>query len=156
MDNNDILRRIRYMLDLRDSKMIKLFGLADFTVTRAEVSDWLKKEDDPDFQKLTDKLLAIFLNGLIVEKRGKRDGEKPVPEEELTNNIVFKKLKIAFDLKTEDIIEVFSSVSVTISAHELSAFMRNPRQSQYRLCNDQYLRNFLNGLQLKYRKSEAV
>ncbi|MDO9511427.1 MAG: DUF1456 family protein [Bacteroidales bacterium] len=156
MDNNDILRRVRYMLDLSDSKMIKLFGLADYTASRAEVSDWLKKDDDPAYQKLSDNLLAIFLNGLIVDKRGKREGDQPVPEEELTNNIVFKKLKIAFDMKADDIIEVFSSVDVTISAHELSAFMRNPKQSQYRLCNDQYLRNFINGLQLKYRKSEEA
>ena len=72
MKNNDILRRIRYTFDFSDDKMIAIFAKADEIVTRAQVSDWLKKEDDPDFRSLHDKHLAIFLNGLINDQRGKR------------------------------------------------------------------------------------
>ncbi len=151
MTNNDILRRIRYTFDFNDFKMIELFGLADLEVTRSMVSNWLKAEDELSYQKLLDKELAIFLNGLIIHNRGKRDDKAPVIEEYLDNNMVLKKLKIALNLKTDDILAVFKLIGKNIGSHELSAFFRNPKQSQYRQCNDQYLRQFLSGLQKKYR-----
>ena len=151
MTNNDILRRIRYTFDLSDSKMIAIFGAADHPVTRAQISDWLKKEDDPAYTHCRDMELAIFLNGLINDKRGKKEGPQPKPENRLTNNIVFRKLKIALDLKAEDILEILKLADVVISKHELSAFFRKPDHKHYRLCKDQILRRFLYGVQLKYR-----
>ena len=151
MKNNDILRRLRYAFDFNDSKMISLFRLGGEEVTREEISDWLKKEDDPTFKSLHDIKLAVFLNGLINDRRGKKDGNQPKPENELNNNIIFRKLKIALNLKEEDILAIFSLVSMNISKHEISAFFRSPEQNQYRLCKDQILRNFIQGLQLKYR-----
>ena len=79
--------------------MIAIFGLANHEVTREQISVWLKKDDDPAFQKCSDTQLAIFLYGLINDKRGKKEGPQPDPEQLLTNNIVFRKLKIALDLK---------------------------------------------------------
>lgn len=152
MNNNDILRRIRYTFDFNDSKMIELFGLADYQVNRAQISDWLKKEDDPAFIKINDNQLAIFLNGLIINNRGKKEGEHPIAENRLNNNIILRKLKIALNLKDDDIIDIMSLVDLRIGKHELSAFFRNPNQSQYRTCHDQFLRNFLLGLQIKYHK----
>ena len=151
MTNNDILRRLRYTFDFDDSKMIALFGLADLEVTRGQVSDWLKKEDDPAYQNCTDTQLAIFLNGLINDKRGKKEGPQPEPENCLTNNIIFRKLKIALDLKTDDILEMMKLVNLRMSKHELSAFFRRPDHKHYRKCKDQILRNFLKSVQLKYR-----
>jgi uncharacterized protein YehS (DUF1456 family) len=153
MDNNDILRRIRYTFDFDDSTMIALFHLADHEVTRATVSNWLKKEDDRAFQKMTDQQLAIFLNGLINDKRGKREGPQPVPENRLNNNLILKKLKIALNLKTDDIIALFELVGKKISMGELNAFLRNPKQGKYQVCNDQYMRHFLDGLQMKHRNT---
>lgn len=150
MENNDILRRIRYILDYNDAKMIEIFALANLKVSWADFNGWLKKDDDPNYKELSDKNLAIFLNGLIIEKRGKRDGKDPIPENRLNNNIILLKIKIAFNLKTDDIIDLFALINKRISAHELSAFLRNPEQSKYRPCNDQYFRNFLDGLQKKY------
>jgi uncharacterized protein YehS (DUF1456 family) len=149
--NNDILRRIRYTFDFNDSKMIELFALAGKEVTRAQVSDWLKKDDDPSFASLKDTELAIFLNGLINDKRGKKDGVQPAPERRLNNNIIFRKLKIALNLKDDDILEILGLCDMRISKHELSAFFRHPDQSQYRPCNDQMLRVFLQGMQKKYK-----
>ena len=153
MTNNDILRRIRYTFDFNDSKMIALFGLADLQVTRGEISDWLKKDDDSAFQQCNDIQLAIFLNGLINDKRGKKEGPQPDPEKSLTNNIIFMKLKIALNLKAEDVMEIMdlALANLRISKHELSAFFRRPDHKHYRDCKDQILRNFINGVQLKYR-----
>lgn len=152
MNNNDILRRIRYTLDFNDSKMMELFKSGNHEVNRGELSNWLKKEDDDNFQSLNDLMLAVFLNGLIIEKRGKREGVIPVPEKVLNNNIIFRKLKITFDLKTNDIVEMFGLLDKTISEHEISAFLRNPNKDKYRECNDQYLRNFMSAITKKYKK----
>lgn len=151
MNNNDILRRIRYIFDFDDSKMVSVFNSANYKATRAEISDLLKKDDNPDFKKCDDKLMAIFLNGLIIDQRGKKDGPQPEPEEQLNNNIIFNKLKIASNLKAKDVLDVLDLTGFSISKHELSAFFRRPDHKNYRECKDQVLRNFLNGLQLKYR-----
>lgn len=151
MLNNDILRRIRYTFDLEDSQMIKIFGLADLEVTRAQISDWLKKDEDEDYKAINDKTFATFLNGFINFKRGKREGEQPEPEKKLTNNIILMKLKIALNLKAEDVLEIIGSSNMEMSKHELSAFFRKPNHKNYKECLDQVLRNFLKGLQIKYR-----
>ncbi|MDH5386908.1 MAG: DUF1456 family protein [Gammaproteobacteria bacterium] len=151
MTNNDILRRLRYTFDLSDSKMIDIFGLADHEVTRAQISDWLKKEDDPAYQACTDNQLAIFLNGFINEKRGKKEGDQPEAEKRLTNNIILRKLKIALNLKDEDIFRIMDLADFSLSKPELSALFRKKGHKHYRACKDQILRRFLTGVQLKYR-----
>jgi len=177
MTNNDILRRIRYIFDFDDSKMIAIFDLADHQVTRGQVSDWLKKDGDPGYQECSDIQLSIFLNGLINDKRGKKErpqpepdkrltnniikrGKKekpqPEPEKRLTNNIIFMKLKIALNLKAEDVLEIMDLAKLHMSKHELSAFFRKPDHKHYRDCKNQILRNFLKGMQLKYRPNETA
>jgi len=151
MVNNDILRRLRYTLDLSDNAMIALFASANRAVTRQQVSAWLKKEDTAGFDECTDRTLAIFLNGLINDKRGKREGIQPNPENKLNNNLIFKKLRIAFNLKDDDILAMLEGVGQRISKHELSSFFRAPEHRQSRQCKDQILRNFLQGLQNTYR-----
>ncbi len=153
MNNNDILRRIRYIFDFSDLKMTTIFGLADYQVTREQISNWLKKDDDPAYQKCDNTQLAIFLNGLINDKRGKKEGSQPELEEHLTNNIIFMKLKIALNLKAEDVLEIMDLANFHLSKHELSAFFRRPGHKHYRDCKGQILRNFLKGVQLKYRPS---
>ena len=151
MHNNTILRSIRYTFDFSDAKMVALFGLDDHQVTREQICAWLKKEDDPAAEHCSDTQLAIFLNGLIRERRGKREGPQPEPEKRLSNNIIFRKLRIALDLKGEDILQIMDLADLRLSAHELSAFFRKPGHKHYRQCKDQILRNFLIGLQRKYR-----
>ena len=151
MTNNDVLRRIRYTFNFDDTKMIEIFKQGNLEVTRAQISDWLKKEDDADYKSCSDVQMATFLNGLIVEKRGKKDGPQPVPETTLTNNIIFRKLKIAFNLQAEEILMMIRQADFSMSKHELSAFFRKPGHKHYRECKDQVLRYFLKGVQLKYR-----
>lgn len=151
MNNNDILRRIRYTFSLNDSKMISVFSSTGYRVTRAQISDWLKKDDDPAFKKCSDTQLALFLNGFINDRRGKKEGAQPVPEKRLNNNIIFRKIRIALNLKDEDVLEIIKLAKMNVSKHEVSAFFRKPGHKHYRVCGDQMLRYFLKGLQLKYR-----
>lgn len=73
MNNNDILKRIRYALDLRDSVMVKIFEFADYKITRKELACFFKKEDDEEFVALNDKMLRLFLDGFIIMKRGRKN-----------------------------------------------------------------------------------
>ncbi|MBL4783684.1 MAG: DUF1456 family protein [Porticoccaceae bacterium] len=154
MTNNDILRRLRYTFDFSDSKMIELFNLAGLETNREGISAWLKKDDDDAYVSLNDKQFATFLNGLIINNRGKQDGPLPVAEKKLNNNIIFRKLKIALNLQNDDVLALLSSASISISKHELSAFFRRADHKHYRNCKDQVLRNFLQGVQLKYHAAE--
>lgn len=151
MTNNDIIRRIRYTFDFNNRKMLEIFALAGYEAKPSQIIAWLQKDGDPDLVELNDNELAYFLNGFINEKRGKKEGEQPVTETTLNNNIIFRKLKIALNLKDTNIIEMLKLAGLPLSPHELSAFFRNPEQKQYRVCHDQFLRNFLHGMQLKYR-----
>jgi uncharacterized protein YehS (DUF1456 family) len=151
VNNNDILRRIRYTFNFSDDKMIDLLRQADYPITREQISDWLKRDNDPAYKNCGDIQLAAFLNGLINEKRGRREGSPAKPEKRLNNNIIFRKLKIALNLRDQDILNILALADLPMSKHELSAFFRKPDHKNYRNCKDQILRNFLYGLQIKFR-----
>lgn len=154
MTNNDILRKLRYIFDYSDDKMMALFKSGGKESSRAEISSWLKKDDAEDYKSMRDVDLAVFLNGFINEKRGKRDGLDVEPEKSLNNNIILRKLKIALNLNDDAMIDLFDKAEFKVSKTELSALFRKPDHKHYRPCKDQFLRNFLLGMQLEYRKND--
>lgn len=152
MSNNDILRRLRKIFELNDTVYMRLVGTQDYDLDIAELRAWMLNEEDPDHEKMDDYDLAVLLNAIIEWKRGKREGEKTIHENYLNNNQILRKIKIALSLKDEDMLDYLAAAGRNISKHELSAFFRHPEQPQYRECQDQILRNFLQGLELS-RKS---
>lgn len=156
MTNNDILRRLRYIFDLSDTRMMAMWTLGGRQVTRAMMSDWLKRDEDPAFVACPDDALATFLNGLITDRRGARDGPAPPVETRLNNNAILTKLKIACALSSDDVIAVIALAGLNVTGPELSAFFRKPDHKNYRVCQDQVLRKFLKGLQLKVRGQPAA
>ncbi len=153
MDNNDILRRLRFTLNLSDDSMMDMYAKGGEPVSRAEISSWLKREDDEDFDVVIDENLATFLNGLIVNYRGKKDGKTPVAEKELDNVIILRKLKIAFNFTSDELIYIWKKAGVEITETELSAFFRKRTHPKFKYLNDQYLRKFLKGFQIQ-RKTQ--
>lgn len=151
MTTNDCLKKIRYILNLDDTAMMDIFSEAGQQITWEQLSNYLKKEEDANYEVCSDSALATFLNGLIIAKRGKKEGPLPEAEPVLNNNIIFRKLKIAFNLQAEEILAILATADFQLSKHELSAFFRRPEHKHYRECKDQILRNFLMGLQLKLR-----
>jgi uncharacterized protein YehS (DUF1456 family) len=149
MTNNSIFRRIRFIYNFSDHDLMDIFKLVGCVVNRTQIIRWLNKEDHEDYLVMKDEELATFLNGFIVLKRGKKEGPQPQPEKELTNNMIFRKMRIALNLIDEDIIQILASVEMRMSKHELSALFRNPNQRQYVECNNQVLRNFFQGLEVK-------
>ena len=152
MTNNDVFRKLRYILNYSDQDMKAVFANMDTNVPLSRVQSWLKKEEDYGHLEITDRDLALFLNGLIVAFRGKKDGRLPVTESNLTHNIVLRKLKIAYSLQAEEMLDIWKLAQFRLSKHELSAFFRKPDHRHYRECKDQILRNFLQGMAIKNRQ----
>jgi len=150
VNNNDVMRRLRYTFNFNDKQMVALFASAEVVVTREQISQWLKKDSDSDFVALYDTQLATFLNGFINDKRGKKPGPQVAPEKRLTNNIILTKLKIALNLQAEELISLLSEVGFRISKPELSAFSRKVGHQHYRECKDQVMRNLLQAIDNKY------
>ncbi|MEZ9564738.1 DUF1456 family protein [Vibrio artabrorum] len=151
MTNNEILRRIQHALNLKNAQIIKAIEQADVTVAHDQVIDWLKDDNDKSCSKMKDKELAVFLNGFINLKRGKKEGEQPKPEVALTNNMIFMKLRIALNMKAEDVLDVLEVVGISLSKYEIGAYFRKPENKNYKVCEDQLLCDFLNGVQFTNR-----
>jgi len=152
--NNHVLRSIRYMLDLGDAKVVEIIRLADahFAIEKADVQAFLKKDEEEGHAECSDAVLARFLNGLVVYLRGADPNLPPrAIEAGVSNNLVLKKLRVAFELKDVDMHEIFEAAGLPVSKPELSALFRQPGHKNYRVCGDQMLRNFLKGLTRRVR-----
>lgn len=157
MINNDVLRSIRYMLDLGDQKVAEIVRLADpgFELAREDVHAFLLRDEEPGYVACDDAALAHFLDGLIVYRRGRDESLPPRPvEQRISNNVVLKKLRVAFELKDADLHEIFVAAGFPVSKPELSALFRLPTHKNFRRCGDQMLRNFLKGLTLRVRGAQ--
>ena len=147
MISNDILRSLRYTLKTNNNGLVSIFALADAPVSAEQLVPWLKKEDEEGFARCQDIVLSNFLNGLIYAKRGKDESAPPLAvERRVNNNIVLKKLRIAFSLKTDDILAILTQQKFRVSMPEITAMMRAPEHKNFRECGDQFLRYFLRGL----------
>jgi uncharacterized protein YehS (DUF1456 family) len=112
MINNDVLRAIRYMLDLSDGKVVEITHLADanFPISREDVQSFLKKDEEPGYAECSNAVLAHFLDGLVFHRRGRDESLPPRPvEKRVTNNVVLKKLRVAFELKDVDMHQILQA-----------------------------------------------
>ncbi len=154
MINNDVLRSIRYMLDLSDAKVIEIIQLSDpdASLSREDVQAFLRKDDEEGYAECDDIVLAHFLDGLVFLFRGRNPDLPPRPvEKRVSNNVVLKKLRVAFELKDADMHQIFEDAGFPVTKPELSALFRQADHKNFRLCGDQLLRNFLKGLTLRVR-----
>ncbi|WP_194206389.1 DUF1456 family protein [Superficieibacter sp. 1612_C1] len=147
MVSNDILRSVRYILKNNNNDLVRIFALGEADVTAEQLVPWLRKEEEEGFVRCPDIMLSCFLNGLIYDKRG-RDESAPAlaVERRVNNNVILKKLRIAFALKTDDILAILTEQKFRVSMPEITAMMRAPDHKNFRECGDQMLRYFLRGL----------
>lgn len=150
VDNNDILRRVRYIINGDDKEMTEVLALGGYTMSTEDMANLLARDDEPGFLPCRDEVLVRFLDGLILKRRGPSDKPAPrnlsiIPD----NNLVLKKLRIAFNLQEEAMLDTFHKAGFDITKSELSAFFRKRGSRQYRACGDQALRRFLKGLSIK-------
>lgn len=147
MTKNDILRRLRYTFQINDERVASLITSMGGVAGVAEVAGWMAREGEAGYVELPDATLCRFLDGLIVERRGPRsDGVQPAALEFLSNNEVLKKLRIALELRDEEMNAVFEKVDFVVTKPELSSFFRKEGHRNYRKCPEQVLRKFIQGL----------
>ncbi len=150
MTHNDTLRRLRYALNMNDTKIAEMLSHAGRKTSAEEVINWLKREDESGYVELSPALLCRFLDGLIIDKRGPHpSGEMPEPLEFLSNNEILKKLRIALELQADDMVAIFQRIEFTVTKSELSAFFRRPEHRNFRKCPEQVLKKFIKGLSTK-------
>jgi len=154
MTKNDILRRVRYALNINDPTMLEIFKLAGHEIEQSGLINLLKKENEEGYVDCSDNVMGLFLDGLIFHKRGRqetRHGEEKKSGPRLTNNAILKKLRIALELKEDDMVGILKLAGSDISTSELTALFRKEGHRNYKECGDQFLRNFLKGLTIRYR-----
>lgn len=150
MTPNDILRRLRYALNINDANVAALVALSGRATTEEEVADWLKREDEAGYKEISHALLCRVLDGLVIDKRGPHPaGTKPQPLEFLSNNEILKKLRIALEMKEEDVLAAFKRADFVVTKAELGSFYRRPEHRNFRKCPDQVLKKFIKGLSTK-------
>lgn len=76
MSNNDVLKKLRVALKLRDDQIVEILALVDFRITKTELGAFFRAEDHPNYKACGDQVLRNFLNGLIIHLRG------PMPRKE--------------------------------------------------------------------------
>lgn len=77
LTNNDIIKKLRVALKLRDEDIVEILALADFKTTKSELGAFFRSEDHPKYMPLQDQILRYFLNGLIIYKRGPMEKKPP-------------------------------------------------------------------------------
>lgn len=154
MVNNDILIRLRYALNITDLKLVELFELAGMPLSAEALRPLFLKEGEEGYRECDSPTLGAFLEGLVISRRGRKEGApvaKPAWVSQPSNNDVLKAVRIALQLREEDIVAILRSVNVDASKSEINALFRRKDQENFRPCGDQFLRNFLAGVTKKYR-----
>jgi uncharacterized protein YehS (DUF1456 family) len=77
MSNNDILKKLRVALSLRNDEIVDIIKLTGFSTSKAELGDMFRADDHPNFKKCGDQILRNFLNGLVIHLRGPRENPTP-------------------------------------------------------------------------------
>lgn len=149
------MRRVRCIFDFNDQLILSIFKLGGHEGSKPELATWLAHEGEPEFALCEDEKFARFLNGLIINNRGAKDGDTPDPERVLSNNMVLQKLKIALNLQADDLLEILELNEITLSKHGLSALFRRPDHKKYRECPDELLCNVLDGMEKHYGKNQT-
>ncbi len=147
MNNNEVLQILRDNLKLNSEQLIEILNLVDVKVTPSEMEAWLKPQGEEGHMQLSHKLMAHFLDALVIYKRGKSENSEARPIEiPITNNIILKKLRVAFELKEDDLIAISKKTDSTTTPKEWSAFFRKQGHKNYRACPDPFLESILKGL----------
>jgi uncharacterized protein YehS (DUF1456 family) len=154
--HNDVLRSVRYLLNVSDAKLGDIIRLGGGDASPADLAAMLKRDDEEGYRECGDALLARCLNGVVIYKRGRDESRPPAPVEvPVTNNAVLKRLRVAFELRDGDIVALIEQSGLRVTKGELGAFFRRPDHRNYRDCGDQFLRNLIKGLSANAAANES-
>lgn len=157
MQINDILFKIKTALSLDNETIIKAYTLVEYEMSQERLTDILKKRQDKGYAEATYEELGLFLDGLILLKRGKASTTKDEDEVfELTNNLILKKLRVALELKEAELVILFALAEVTITKRQIGSLFRKEGGKNFKACSDELLLSFLEGLDEFYYDGKEI
>lgn len=146
MNNTERMMRLSHALELEALDIVEIFELGQIEMTEESVELVLSGKTPLDFESL-----EAFLNGLIIFNRGEKPNQGPrkpmtIEDPRSTNNVMLKKLKIAFSLNSEDMLDLFKVVEISISKEKLSCLFRKEGHKSYKYARDVYIVGFLKAI----------
>jgi len=161
MNNNDIVRRIRFIFNIKNEDMRRIFELGDLPINGDRYRAIMTKQpiEAPRDEYLKRTELERFMNGLIISQRGIKkdaDGQIIAPDFSMQrdndiNNVVIKKLKIAMTYTNEDLMAFWEAADFTVSKGEVGAMLRRKGHPKYLVAGDQFMRKLLAGMAATFR-----
>jgi uncharacterized protein YehS (DUF1456 family) len=163
MNNNDILRILRYAVDCGDNAMLEMLRLGGRVSSKRELNSFFSKMDEEGYVECNDLAMAALLDGMIILFRGRKEGSPDSPPrvaaavgcEILDNTKILKKIRIALSLQEADLLTIMELGGMALSRGDLSALFRRKGQKNYKECPDHVMQCFLSGL-AKYKRNPAV
>jgi uncharacterized protein YehS (DUF1456 family) len=151
LNTNETLYRIYKALGLSIDEMLKAYELAEYPMERTHLESLLKRRQDKGFNLCSYEELGVFLDGLIVLKRGPSPKKEREDETvELTNNLILKKLRIALELKEPETEIIFNLADIMLTKQELKSLFRKEGHRNFKSCPDELLMAFFEGLEEFY------
>jgi len=157
MQINDILFKLKTALSIDNENMIKAYALADYEMTEERLGHILKRRQDKDYEEATYEELGVFLDGLVLLKRGPSD--KVANDDEavaLTNNLILKKVRVAMELKEAELVILFALGEATLTKRQIGSLFRKEGGKNFKECSDELLMAFLEGLDEFYYDGEEI
>jgi len=153
---NEILYRIQKSLNLTMDEMIESYTLVKHKMDQSHLSSLLSKHQDKNYKLCTYEELGLFLDGLVILKRGPSPKKANDEVVELTNNLILKKLRIALELKEAETEIIFGLGEVELTKQELKSLFRKEDHKNFKACTDELLMSFLEGLDEFYYDGEEI
>lgn len=105
MNNNDVFKKLRVALQLRDDQIVEIMELVDFRISKAELGAFFRNADHPNYMECGDQVLRNFLNGLIIHLRGTKENPKNPQEMLAKNKAAIQKAKPAENNKPKEAVK---------------------------------------------------
>ena len=157
MQINDILFKIKTALSLKSSEIVKAYSLVEYNMTEERINNILKRRQDEGYEEATYEELGLFLDGLVILKRGENPKKTESDEVvELSNNLILKKLRVAMNLKESELVIIFALAEVTLTKRHIGAFFRKEGGKNFKPASDELLMAFIEGLDEFYYDGEEV
>ena len=156
MTNNEVMISVRYTLEIKNKEVVEMIKAGGVELSVLDVVDIFKNEEEEGFAECPPETIHAFLDGLILARRGPNDGPAQISSTaQINNNMILRKLRVAFDMRDIDVVDTLDGVGFTVSKSGICALFRAPTHRHYMECGDQFLCIFLKGLTRHFRPADA-
>lgn len=147
MNHNELMRNLRRALAVNEHGLAEIYALSGDSMDAEGLKNRLKQSNESGYVECEEVTAARMLEAMIIHLRGAKEGAPtPQPQLPLSNNHVLKKLRIAYDLKDEDMHRLFAAEGTELGKQQLKSLFRKEDNKNYLACSEKLLRIFLKSL----------